>query len=111
MKDQPDIVRQNTITTDSLGNVKAIVDTDVTINARFWTTTLKERNLLGGGVSVTGFLTGYFEPTYTIASVDYTVTQGDRIIKNSITYRVVKIVKIHQMGQTEIFIKAILQRE
>ena len=109
--DEDVTLRKATYTTDSLGNPVTVTDTDVTINGRFWSTSLKERKLIEGGLSVVGFLTGYFEPSYTVSTVDYSVEEGDAIIKDSILYRVVTIEKIHQMETTEIFVKAILRRE
>lgn len=104
-------LRQTTLTADSLGNTSGATKNDVSIDGYFTSTSLKDRRLVAPGISITGLLTGYFEPSYTVSGTDYSVAEGDQIIRDSVTWRVIKLEKVYRAGSQDIYVKAIMRRE
>jgi len=103
-------LRQVAVTTDSLGNPATATDTDVTIDCGIKYLTETDRQILGVGTLTKGELVGYFKENYTVSSVVYTVTVGDIIIRNDIYYRITKIFSRFKLGETVIYMKALLER-
>jgi len=105
-----DLVKK-TITTDSLGNVEAIVNPRITINCCIQPITQKNWNVLEMGLPVSGQMIGYFKPSYTQFSTDYEVEEDDEILKDGITYTVEKIVAKPEHNGEVTHIKAIIHRD
>ena len=104
-------LRMETMTPDSLGNITNVSRTDVSIDGYFTSTSLKDRRIHAIGIPISGLLTGYFKPKYTVSGTDYEVDIGDQIIKDSVTWRVIAIEKIYRIAGEEAYRKAIMRRE
>ena len=103
-------LRQVAVTTDSLGNPATASNTDVTIDCGIKYLTETDRLIIGVGEATRGELVGYFKENYTVSSVTYTVAVGDIIIRNDIYYRITKIFSSFKLGETVIYIQALLER-
>jgi hypothetical protein len=100
-------LRKEEVNTDSLGNVSQITKTDITLTGYFVSTSYADKILYAQGESLAGMMTGYFEPSYTVSEVNYAVEEGDLIIRNSISWRVIAIEKIYRAGNEEIYLKEV----
>ena len=100
-----------TNTEDSLGNVATSQRTEVTIFCSIQGMTEKDRKHLPPGIMKEGTMKGYFKSSYTQFGTDYTVTEGDQVIRDGVTYRVIKIIGEYELQSNVVYIKAILKGE
>lgn len=104
-------LRRTTTTQDSMGNVATAQSTDVVIFCSIQPMTEKDRKHLPPGIMKEGTMKGYFKSSYSQFGTDYTVTEGDEIVRNSVTYRVIKIIGNYELQSNVVYIKAILKGE
>ena len=103
-------LRKETRTTDSLGNVKTIVNPDVTIECSIQPITQKNWNVIEMGLPVSGEMIGFFKPSYTQFGSSHEVEEGDEIVWNSINLRVEEIMSKPEHGGEVVYVKARLVR-
>ena len=104
-------LRRITTTQDSLGNVATAQVTEVTIFCSLQGLTEKDRRHLPPGLMKEGNMKGYFKPEYTQFGTDYTIKEGDEVIRSGTTYRVIKIIGQYKPQGNVVYIKAILKGE
>lgn len=102
---------KSTETEDAAGRNETYSETTISAPGRIMPISEKDRNIEGIGTVISGYMIGYFKPTYTQASVDYEVEEGDQIERTSSTrFRVEKILHRQAIGEDVIYIKTLLRR-
>lgn len=102
-------LKKETRTTDTAGNITAIVEPDITISCSIQPVSQKNWNVLEFGVPVTGEMVGYFKASYSQFGTDYEVEEGDTVTWNSVKYRVEVIMSAPENAGEVVYIKARLR--
>lgn len=107
-------VKRQTDTTDSMGTISDVSESQFRIYAYIQDISKKDRMIHDMGLAVPGNRILYLKPSYTITSggvdTEYVVKEGDIFIdRNSNRWRVIKIVKEPYFETQQIYKRAIVQ--